>query len=213
MTKRNVGGMLLALAVSITAAIASCTFPTYEIIVTGTTGSTGDASATASSSSSGGGDGGASSTSSTSSGNGGSGGSGGSSTSSTSSASSTSSVSSTSSGACTTDADGDTYVSVKCPGGTDCADGDVLANPKGDFHAFSIQNPPAGTQPFDFNCNGNQETETPVVTSCGADCSTEGFSAKVACGDTGPTGKCGGVFPLCSFTLYNPTVTKVQRCK
>jgi hypothetical protein len=213
MMKRNGGAKIGGCVVVIVAAIASCSFPTYDITVTG--GSAGETTAVTGSSGSVGGSGGAS----TSSGSGGGAGgasataSSGSSAASTSgSASTTASAGSTGSGPCTTDADGDTYVSAKCPGGNDCADGDALANPKGDYHTFPITNPLPGTLPFDFNCDGAEEAETPKLT-CGGDCSSTGFNTVVACGASAPLGKCGGIAPLCGFTAISPAVSKTQRCK
>ena len=161
-----------------------------------------------------GGAGGASSSASSSAGGAGGHGGAASSASSSIAASSSSDASSTSSGSdsCTTDADGDTYISIACPGGTDCDDGDALANPKGDYHMFPIPNPPPGTLPFDFNCSGAEEAETPAVT-CGVDCTSQGFQMAVACGATAPLGKCGGMPGLCTFQLLTPAVSKTQRCK
>ncbi|MEP7125432.1 MAG: hypothetical protein ABJE95_31155 [Byssovorax sp.] len=217
MMKRNRRVMIGGGVVAIVATIASCSFPTYDITVTG--GSADATTAATGSSGSAGGSGGASATAS--SGSGGASASSGtsastSSTSTSTSASTTSSSASTSattgSGPCSTDADGDTYISAKCPGGNDCADGDALANPKGDFHTFPITNPPPGTLPFDFNCSGSEEAETPKLT-CGGDCSSVGFNSVVACGASAPLGKCAGIAPLCGFMEISPAVSKTQRCK
>jgi hypothetical protein len=210
MMMRNGSAKIGGCVVVIVAAIASCSFPTYDITVTG--GSTDATTAASGSSGSSGGSGGAS----TSSGSGG--GAGGasataSSASTSGSASTTASGSSSSTGGpCTTDADGDTYISAKCPGGNDCADGDALANLKGDYHTFPITNPPPGTLPYDFNCSGSEEAETPKLT-CGGDCSSMGFNSVVPCGASAPLGKCGGIAPLCGFTALSPAVSKTQRCK
>ncbi len=87
----------------------------------------------------------------------------------------------------------------------------MLANPKGDYHAFPIENPPVGTLPFDFNCNGLQETET-LALNCGACAQGVGFQGPVACGASAPLGTCTGIL-VCSFTPSNPAVSKTQRCK
>ena len=184
-------------------AIASCSFPAFDITVSG--GSSGATTAATGSSGSAGGSGGASTSS------GSAGGAGGAIATASSSAS-TSSGSTTSTGPCSTDADGDKYISAKCPGGNDCADGDALANINGDYHTFPITNPPPGTLPFDFNCSGGEEAETPKV-SCGVDCASQGFNAVVPCGSTAPLGKCGGVVGFCTFQPLSPAASKTQRCK
>jgi hypothetical protein len=101
---------------------------------------------------------------------------------------------------------------VKCPGGNDCADGDPHANPKGDFHPIPITNPPLGTLPFDFNCSGAEEAETPML-KCGVDCASQGFETVVGCGATAPLGQCAGLVGFCKFQALAPAVSKTQRCK
>lgn len=185
MTKRTVGGMLLGLLVSVTAALTSCSFPTYEIIVTGT----GGASAT---SSSGGGNGGASSTGPTSSGS--------SASTATNSASSSSSSGGFDAGACPIDEDKDGVISWQCPGGMDCADQDERAKPSAGFTAGDpikgLKRP--GTLPYDFNCESGEEKQTVTLTCMGAVCAdgtTQGFAQDVDCSDAGALGHCGGTLP------------------
>ena len=165
MMKRNGSAIIGGCVVAIVAGIASCSFPTYEITVTGggaTTTTTGSA----------GGAGGASAMAS----------------------SGSSTITSTSSGMCLTDGDGDKYISAKCAGGNDCADGDPLANPKGDFHSFPIQNAPSSTLPYDFNCDGKQEYELTTVIDCTiipCNTTTMGWlAAAPACGGSGQYGTC-----------------------
>lgn len=167
MMKRNGSAIIGGCVVAIVAGIASCSFPTYEITVTG-----GGATTTTTTTGSAGGAGGASAMAS----------------------SGSSTTTSTSSGMCLTDGDGDKYISAKCAGGNDCADGDPLANPKGDFHSFPIQNAPSSTLPYDFNCDGKQEYELTTVIDCTiipCNTTTMGWlAAAPACGGSGQYGTC-----------------------
>ena len=184
MTKRNVGGALLALVVSVTAAIASCSFPSYEIIVTGTAGSTGGASATSSSGTVGG-NGGESSTVTTSSGTGGS-------------SASTSSASSTGSGVpCVgdggpCDCDDDKVLATSCGTGGDCNDHDPLVFP-GQLKFFKDKIAGSASD-YDYDCSGKDEYESSTVINCvGLNCNTMvmGWSvAAPACGASGKFGTC-----------------------
>lgn len=208
MTKRTVGGMLLGFLVSVTAAIASCSFPSYEIIVTGTSGSAGGATASASSGGGGGGNGGASSTVTTGSGTGGSGGS----SASTSSASS-SSTGDFDAGACPIDEDNDGFVSWQCPGGKDCADQDSRANPNAGFIAGlpikGLKQP--ATLPYDFNCMAGEEKQT-LTLNCTGVClapSAPGFQKDVECGAAGALGHCEGL--ACAWVSDSKNLA--QLCK
>lgn len=209
MTKRNVGGMLLGLIVSVTAAIASCSFPSYEIIVTGTAGSTGGASATSSSGSAGGGgEGSASTTGSTSSGAGGSGGSA-----STSSASSTGTgvVCMGDGGAC--DCDDDKSIAATCEMGTDCNDNNPLVHPG--QKTFFKDKIAGTTSDYDYDCNGKEDYEITFVIDCsnGLNCNTTavGWKGAVpACGQSGQFGTCKVTgLAACGESIQG---TQVQRC-
>ncbi len=208
MNKRAVGGAIVVGVVAGGAVIASCSFPTYTIIVgsgggaaTVSSGS-GGASATASVG------GGASASSGSASGNG-----GGSSTTTTTSTT-TSATSSAGSGPCPLDADGDTFVSAQCAGGNDCADGDVLANINGDYHPFPIKNPQAGTPAYDFNCNGKEEYENSAVLDCTKiPCNTGTVSWKTAvpaCGASAQYGVCKLGIASCTEDIQG---SQTQKCK
>jgi hypothetical protein len=203
MTKRNVGGVLLGLSVSVTAAIASCSFPTYDIVVTGTAGSTGGASATSSSGSvGGGGNGGASSTGTTSS---------ASSTSSTS----TSSASSTGTGVpCVSDGgpcdcDNDKALAKSCAMGTDCNDNDPLVYP-GQMTFFKTKIV-GSTDDFDYDCDDAQTYEIKDVLVCNNSLNCDQVNLRwkgsvPACGVFGQLGKCKltkDLIPACIDDLQN----------
>ena len=190
MTKRTVGGMLLGLLVSVTAALTSCSFPTYEIIVTGT----GGASAT---SSSGGGNGGASSTGPTSSGS-----------------SASTSSSSGSGGACVSDGgpcdcDTDKALATSCGTGTDCNDQDPLVH-LGQMTFFKIKIA-GSTDDYDYDCDDAQTYEIKAVLVCNnslnCDQATLRWKDSVpACGAFGQLGKCKltkDLVPACIDDLQN----------
>ena len=183
--------IILALGCAFTGgalAAGACGFP--DVAVTGDTGGSSSSgaggSSTASSSGSGGGHAASSSTGSTSS----SGGNG-----------------------CTTDDDHDGYLSWTCsPPGPDCADEDPLAHPGAGFQAGPISGARRpGTLPFDFDCNGVDEAETPTLDCAACDPRT-GFQADVPCGMVAALGTCVGL-ALCSWQASSPTMMVVQRCK
>jgi hypothetical protein len=135
-----------------------------------------------------------------------------SSTAASSSHTSSSQASSSSSG-CATDDDHDGYLSWTCaPPGPDCADEDPLAHPGAGFEATPISGPRSpGTQPFDFDCDGVVETETPAL-DCGTCDPRTGFEADVPCGMSAAVGTCVGLV-LCSWQANIPTMIVVQRCE
>lgn len=122
--------------------------------------------------------------------------------------------SSTSSGPCITDADGDTFISAVCSGGNDCADGDKLANPNGDYHSFPIKNPPPGTPSYDFNCNGKEELEITTKLDCTAiPCNTTivAWTGVVpACGVVGQLGVCKLGIASCDMNVQG---SQQQKCR
>lgn len=168
---------------------------------------------------------GATGTSTGSAGNGGNAGAGAGGTSTTKSAggsgggTSTSSSSSSSGGSggttCLEDGDDDTFTSW-CAGGPDCADEDLTANPDADFDSAPIAGETKpNTNPYDRNCDGEVERETPVLkcpkfVPCG---SAQGYAAPVACGELGVLGECANNFLGCNWKALNPTVEKQQKCK
>ncbi|MFS8067192.1 MAG: hypothetical protein ACMG6S_12545 [Byssovorax sp.] len=186
MTKRAVGGMLMGLLVSVTAAIASCSFPTYDIVVTGTAGSAGGASAT---SSSGSGGGGASSTGTTSSGSSGTGCVGG-----------------------DCDCDGDKVLAISCGTGTDCNDNDPLVF-KGQTKFF--QDKIAGSiNDYDYDCSGKEEYEIKTALACGTgaicDTTTVGWKTSVPpCGVSAQFGTCKAGVLTCMESLQG---SQPQKC-
>jgi hypothetical protein len=202
MMTRNVGATVVGGVVAIAAGIASCSFPTYNITVTGSGG------ATASSGSVGGG-GGASAS------NGSVGGGGSASASNGSAGGGGSATTSTSSGPCATDEDGDQAISWQCAGGTDCADQDPRAYPKADFTAGApIMGPRSPvTLPYDFNCD-KIETRKTVKLNCPIVCvfpgKEHGFQIDVDCGKSGTLGHCQGGVP-CKWT--SDSADTLQICK
>lgn len=119
---------------------------------------------------------------------------------------------------CPIDGDGDMAVSWQCPGGTDCADGDVNTHPGIDEpSSIPIQNEKApGTLDYDKNCNGVEEAETPVLNCVFGNCSSavKGFASPVACGASAPLGHCQSVaFIGCQWKAENPAQNKTQKCK
>jgi hypothetical protein len=193
MTKRNGGALIVGLLVSIAAGIASCSFPAYDITVTG--GSGGAASATGSSGSVGGGGASSSGTTGTTSSTG---------TTSTSTSSSTSSTSASSSsstgtgapcvgdgGAC--DCDDDKSLATTCANGKDCNDHDPLVHPG--QTAFFKDKIAGSVNDFDYDCDGIQKYEVAGVLDCtnGTACDTTTLRWKTgvpACGVVGQIGKC-----------------------
>jgi hypothetical protein len=200
----SVTTILMTLAL---AHVCSCEFalgelpPIQEAPDGGGTGGASSASASSSASSSAASSGGGPATTSAGSSGGG--------TSSSAAASSASSSSSSSTGGCTTDLDGDGFISWKC-GGDDCADEDARAHPGAGFQATPVKgerrNP---TLDFDFDCNDAVTAETQV---CTLGCNTQkpGFKQPVACGDMAPLGSCA---VACLWVAKNPAETPVQRCK
>jgi hypothetical protein len=204
---------------------AACTFPTVIVMENGSggasssssTGAGGHTTSTASSSSSSS-TGTATSTSSSSTSTSTSSSSTSTSTASSTSSSTTSTSSSTSSssGKCTTDLDGDGFVSWTCDPTKDCADHDPLAHPEPgvDYQAAAISGvTKPGTLPFDFNCNGIEEAETPTLNCSVCGSNTVGFKMDVACGQTGALGTCVGATVLCSWQPMSPAQMAVQKCK
>lgn len=207
-----------ALAATIAIGAWACSFP--EIRIAGDTSGSGGGTSTSSSSTTGTGGG--------SGGMGGHGGSGGATTSSSSSSSTTSSTSSSSTtsssgtggGPCTTDLDHDNYRSWKCDPSDptlDCADGDIRAHPGAGFQDSAIIGEVKGNLlPYDFDCNGAEEAETPTRDCPGTafNCpSGEGFESAVSCGMAGAIGHCVPSGLGCKWTANNPPKTLVQRCK
>ena len=192
--------------VAIVATIASCSFPTYDITVTG--GSDGATTAASGSSGSGG--------ASTSSGSGGGAGGATASSGASTSSSASSTTTSTSSGPCTTDEDGDGVISWQCAGGKDCADQDKRAHPGADFTPgaaiLGLRSP--GTLPYDFNCDFSETKQTLTLSCTGAVCptpvTTQGFAMDVSCGASGNLGHCAGTLP-CGFVSDSANTTEV--CK
>jgi hypothetical protein len=200
--QRSTTGFILALGATI---VAACGFP--EVFIAGDTSGSGGGTtgSTTTSTASTGGAGGGSSSSSTS----------GTTTSTTSSTTSTTS----SGGPCTTDDDGDGVISWKCnpaDPAKDCADEDGLAYPDAGFEPAPIMGErKPGTQPFDFNCNGAEESEIGVLScdgllSCGT---ATGFQAAVQCGDSAPLGHCVASGLGCVWAALSPAQSPVQRCK
>jgi hypothetical protein len=213
MKQRSVSATIVGSFVAIGVAIASCSFPTYNITVTGSGGASATASgavggggATATSSASIGGAGGASASSASS------GSVGGGASTSTSTASATSS---TSSGPCSTDEDQDGAISWQCAGGTDCADQDPRAHPNANFTAgaaiMGLRSPV--TLPYDFNCD-KKETKQTVKLNCPAICflpgMQQGFPVDVDCDSPGMLGHCAGGL-ACKWTSNSANM--VQICK
>lgn len=162
---------------------------------TGTGGGTSAASSTS-------GDGGSASASSSSAGGG--------------SSVSVSTSASTGSGPCTTDEDGDGVISWQCAGGKDCADQDKRAHPGADFTAGAAISGPRspGTLPYDFNCDGTETKQTPVLACIGAICATpattKGFQQDESCGAPGMLGHCAGTTPC---TWVSDSAVQTQICK
>ena len=193
MMKRSVAALIVGCVVASAAGVASCSFPTYNIIVTGS----GGASASSASSGSVGGAGGASTTAS----------SGG--------AASTSTTSSTGSGPCSTDADSDTAISWQCAGGKDCADQDNRAHPGADFTAGApIIGPRSpGTLAYDFDCDTFEKTKYPKLICpgvCVVPGTVLGFVQEVSCGMTGTLGHCAGSIK-CAWV--SDGLSTMQTCK
>ena len=213
MIKRSVKAMVGGGVVVITAGVASCSFPTYNIIVTGGAGggaTTTSASATASTGAVGGGE-------ATSSGSAGGSGGASASTSSAGGASSTSTATgtttSTSSGPCSTDEDGDGAISWQC-GGTDCADQDSRAHPGADFTiGAAIQGLRLpGTLPYDFNCDQAETKKIPTLActgSCLIPSGMTGYKDDVLCGASGIVGHCEGT--ICGWV--SDSTNKTEICK
>jgi hypothetical protein len=218
MIKRSVGAMVVGSVVTVGAAIASCSFPTYNITVTGSGGASasvssgavgsgghggsGGASTTASSGSVGGA-GGASASSGSAGGNGGAGG----------ASSGTTTAASSSTGTCSTDEDGDGAVSWEC-GGPDCADQDNRAHPGADFTpGAAIKGPlQPGILPYDFNCDFSETKKTLKIT-CPGVCLTpvmSGFQNDVPCGASGIIGHCDGGL-ACGWVSDSTNTTEI--CK
>lgn len=187
MMKRNARAMIGGGVVAVVAAIASCSFPPYDITVTG-----GSGGASASSGSVGGGGAGATTT--------GSSGGGASSTTSTTTASSASGSSSSSGtglpcesdgGPC--DCDNDKSLALSCGTGTDCNDENALVHPK---QAMFFKDKIAGSvNDYDYDCDGVQKYEVEGVLDCtnpaACDTMTQRWKTKVpACGEVGQIGTC-----------------------
>lgn len=180
-------------------AAGACSFPTI-IIVGDTSGSGGGTSGSTTGATTG--TGGATSSSASSS----------AASSSAASSSVTGSASSSSTGGpCMIDGDGDTFLSWLC-GGPDCADGDKLAYPGAGYQAKPITGVEQDSLPFDYNCDGKQEAETPtcVLTACPA-AGVAAFKNDVPCGMSGALGTCGIIG--CNWMPTNPSSSGTQRCK
>lgn len=134
-------------------------------------------------------------------------------TSQSTSSSTTSSSSSSTTATCPLDSDNDGAVSWQCQGGTDCADDDFNTNPSIDTpSAMAIQGPTApNTDPYDKNCDGTVQEETPVL-NCGIGCDSSilGFQSHVDCGVTGTLGHCKAI--TCQWTPESPGMSKQQKC-
>lgn len=192
MMKRSSSVILAGYVISVGAVIASCSFPTYNITVSG---GTGGASTSSSSVGSVGG-GGASGTASSS-----SGGVGGapSTTSSTGASSTSGSSSSTGSGLpCVSDGgpcdcDNDKALALSCGTGIDCNDDNPLVHPK---QAMFFKDKIAGSvNDYDYDCDGVQKYEVEGVLDCtnpaACDTMTQRWKTKVpACGEVGQIGTC-----------------------
>jgi hypothetical protein len=204
---------LVALLVTATAIGASCSFPKIEFFAptSDTMIGSGGGSAIASSAASTGGS--ATESSAASTGGGGNGGDGGASSSSTSSSTSSSSGGTN----CMTDDDQDGAISMQCQGGADCADKDFKAHPEPplvSFQSAPIQGPTDPNRlPYDFNCDGQETGETPVL-NCQALClsGTIGYKSEVKCGEAALVGRCEGALP-CVWKAESPSQNRVQRCK
>jgi hypothetical protein len=143
--------------------------------------------------------------------------SGGATSSSSSSGGATSSSSSSGGTNCPTDEDQDGAISSQCLGGTDCADQDLKAHPElptVSFQSAPIQGTTApNTQPYDFNCDGQETTETPVL-DCQLKCLVgggSGYLSTVKCGESAALGHCEIV--TCAWKPDSPPQNRVQRCK
>jgi hypothetical protein len=199
------------LVVTVAAAIASaaiaagaCSFPT--ILIAGETSGSGGSTtstATGATTGTGGAPASASTTSSATT---------SSAATSTAASSATASASSSSSGnPCNLDDDGDLVLSWLC-GGPDCADNDKLAYPDAGYQGTPITGQQQNNLPFDYNCDGKQEAETPTC-KLGA-CPAAGvlaFKSDVPCGVMAALGTCGIVG--CNWVPTNPPSSGTQRCK
>jgi hypothetical protein len=116
---------------------------------------------------------------------------------------------------CPVDKDGDMAVSWQCGGGTDCADNDANTHPGiTEYSATPIQNEKApNTDPYDKNCDGTVENETPVLGCAPGHCPAGivGFKSNVSCGTSAPLGHCEGF--VCGWKAENPAMTKTQKCR
>ena len=177
MTKRNGSATLVGTLAASVVVAASCSFPSYNITLSG---SGGEGSATSSSVSGGG------ATSSS-----GSGGSSGSATTSTS-------ASSSSGGACVgaddaCDCDDDKVLATSCDGGTDCNDHEPLVH-AGQMMFFKDK-VPGTVDDYDYDCDGSQMYEIKEVLVCNnvlsCDQTTLRWKTSVpGCGVFGQLGKC-----------------------
>jgi hypothetical protein len=117
------------------------------------------------------------------------------------------------------DCDGDGEQSWECDGG-DCADYDNRAHTLADFVLtdLPVQGPKkAGTQDFDFNCNGSVEGQIPPVPNCQVltkdGCKGSGYLGPVpACGGSANLAHCNLNFLVVCETL-NDNIAKTQGCR
>jgi hypothetical protein len=105
------------------------------------------------------------------------------------------------------DVDGDNYLSVACDGGTDCDDDDLDAHP-GQTKYFDVPRKGGGMS-YDYDCDGKETRETPVVKCEGFLCgyNTNVFLKDVACGQMGTYGNCD------IFCGAHIKELRVERCR
>ncbi len=135
----------------------------------------------------------------------------------------TAASSSSSSSGCTTDDDMDGFLSWTCDPTDitlDCADEDIRANPDAGFYPSPIigERRP-GTDPWDFDCDGQITQQTPVQV-CGNYFLCAGGvgyppGTNPVCGMAYPLGHCAptGWFGACQWNAENPLNMRVQQCK
>lgn len=107
------------------------------------------------------------------------------------------------------DADADGHDAIGACGGDDCDDESADAHPgQGAFFPAA-----RADGSYDWNCDGDEETETPKVTcegglGCGFAQGDTGFEQEVACGAVAEVGSCDGI--PCSF---DGSAEVTQRCR